>query len=246
MAFKHPQPFSKEEMPVWKIRLPFTSTGAISKSVSRQKFFNHSFKLVYCHLIATTEDDFSQKAFIHFPSALTFLFKEPTWISTVSFLPMVEIKYLIQGHSLQQGMKTQWSFVFSCPHFSGDAPGISSPPSRWGNHRPLPFFVARLGAVCPCFPGPMNLACSGYFDPWQCIFHKQQPSQQIQSSVSLPVPMRGVCVWGGGIWHLIINWITGGISGARWVLSLVTGNYLWCALKFPGANGTEPINVYTD
>lgn len=155
------------------------------------------------------------------------------------FFANVEIRYLIQGHSLRQGMKTQWSFVFSCPHFSGDAPGISSPLSCWGNHRPLLFFVVRLGAVCPCFPGPMNLACSGYFDPWQCIFHKQQPSQQIV------VCFAASDDW-GGIWHLIINWITGGISGARWVLSLVTGNYLWCALKFPGANGTEPINVYMD
>lgn len=85
IAFKHPQQFSKEKIPVWKIRLPFTSTGGTSKSVSRHTLLDHLFKLVYCTLKATTEEDLSPTAFIHFISALMFLFKQLTWISIFRF-----------------------------------------------------------------------------------------------------------------------------------------------------------------
>lgn len=111
----------------------------------------------------------------------------------------------------------------------------------WGYHRPLLFIVAKLGAVCPCFPSPWILHAvdilihDSAYSTGSCV-----PTHQIQSLVSLPVLMEE------SLWHLIINWIKGGISGARWVLSLVTKNYLWCALKFPCANGTEPITVYVD
>lgn len=44
--------------------------------VSRRGLFNHLFKLLHCILTAATEDDFSQKASIYFPSALLFLFTE--------------------------------------------------------------------------------------------------------------------------------------------------------------------------
>lgn len=130
---------------------------------------------------------------------------------------------------------------FSCPDFAGDTPGTNSPLSRWGYHRPLLFIVAKLGAVCPCFPSPWILHAvdilihDSAYSTGSCV-----PTHQIQSLVSLPVLMEE------SLWHLIINWIKGGISGARWVLSLVTKNYLWCALKFPCANGTEPITVYMD
>lgn len=130
---------------------------------------------------------------------------------------------------------------FSCPDFTGDAPGTSSPLSRRGYHRPLLSVEAKLDAGCPCFPSPWILHAVGIlihdsaYSTGSCV-----PSHQIQSSASLLVLMEE------SLWHLIINWIKGGISGARWVLSLVTKNYLWCALKFPGTNGTESITVHTD
>lgn len=80
----------------------------------------------------------------------------------------------------------------------------------------------KSSSVCPCFLRiwilhTVNILIhdSAYFTG-SCV-----PSHQIQSSVSLPVLMVE------SLWHLIINWIKGGISEARWVLGLVTKNYLW-------------------
>lgn len=130
---------------------------------------------------------------------------------------------------------------FPCPDFTGDTPGISSPLSRWGFHAPCCSLWHSLVQFVLVFPGPWILHAvdilihDSAYSTGSCV-----PSHQIRSSVSLPVLMEE------SLWRLIINWIKGGISGTRWVLSLVTKNYLWCALKFPGTNGMEPITVYTD
>lgn len=118
--------------------------------------------------------------------------------------------------------------------FTGDTAGISSPLllSSW---LPPPPAVRRGEAW-------FSLSLF-FFIPWilhavDILIHDSAystggcvPSRQIRSSVSLPVLMEER--------HLIINWIKGSISGARWVVGLLTKNYLWSALKFPGTNGTK-------
>lgn len=180
----HPKPLSKEEMPVWKIRLPFTSTRAISNSsLQARALITYSssctvfwqpllrmispkrppftFHLLYCF--------FSQKSV--FASVGDQMFNSRTVSS--------------KGEK-----KPQWSVIFSCPHFAGDTPGISSPPPCWCDDRPLPFPVASLGAVLSPLSGPTWIL---HADRWSMTLHIPQavPSQQVQLSVSLPVLMGG-------------------------------------------------------
>lgn len=102
----------------------------------------------------------------------------------------------------------------SCSYFTGDTPAISSSPPpplpRLGHHHPLLFLTARL---CPCFPEA----------PWilhtvDILIHDALYSCSSSSDALWPdvVACFAASADGGKIWHLIINWITGGIFGARW------------------------------
>ncbi len=128
--------------------------------------------------------------------------------------------------------------LISCPDITDDTSGVSSHLSPWGYHRPLLFITAKLSEFWSSFLVPLIehaldiLIHDSAYSTGSCV-----PSLQIQSFVSVPV------LTVKRLWHLIINWIKGGISGARWVLSMVTKNYLWCPLKFPGTNGTRLVTV---
>lgn len=76
---------------------------------------------------------------------------------------------------------------------------------------PPAVYHGKLGAVCPCFLRPWILHVV------DILIHdsaystgSRVPSHQIQMSASLPVLKEE------SLWHLIINWIKGGISGGRY------------------------------
>lgn len=123
-----------------------------SCSVSRRQLFNHLFKLVCCILT----DDFSLKAPVLVPSALTF-----PLTGALHYCQRCRSNVWFKGSFLQPGMKNQSSFLLSPV---------------------LIFQVSCLALTRCCFPEPppkqeMAADCPGFPDLW--VFRRFDPLRDL-------------------------------------------------------------------
>lgn len=151
-----------------------------SRSVSRRWLFNHLFKLVCCILT----DDFSLKAPVLVPSALTFPLTD-----VLHYCQRCRSNVRFKDLFFQPGMKNQWSFLLSRPHFIGDTSGFNSVLLPGD---PPPHLSAGDGCRSSLLSWPMNLADGRYFDPWRRLFPEHLGQIQF---VSLPrEPVERACI----------------------------------------------------
>lgn len=188
-----------------------------SCSVSRRQLFNHLFKLVCCILT----DDFSLKAPVLVPSALTF-----PLTGALHYCQRCRSNVWFKGSFLQPGMKNQSSFLLSPV---------------------LIFQVSCLALTRCCFPEPPPsrrwrqtvLAFLTYESLDVLIRYGTFSGASLADTVCFSA--RGAC---GESWRLI-NWINGGIFGTRWVPRMETGNFMCFVLKLPVSDATKPGAVCT-
>ena len=182
-------------------------------------------------LKATHEEDSSQKPLF------TFQLLQPSFshnLPVQAQSAFANIKCFFQGHFLVLEGKGPVIVDVPCPDFTGTTPRGSSPLWGRGCHRPLLFTMASVAHFVLVFWA--NESCMQRIF-WSVTVHIYR---RPRSRLLIVYGRLFLCHrWLISLWHLIINWIKRGISGARYVLGPVTENYLWGALKFTASDGNR-------